>query len=420
MNKHRRKKALNANINTIPNSIISHILGYIGFESSQFREVCHRFNDCPLLMPNVAFPSWNQNTQKVIENFDNLIIKKMVTKITFSNCKQIRLFGTFERMESIITLNINGENVSDDIMKIISTIKNLRFLSLKSCTNVVDEGIAHLACGILEQLDVSFCNNIRGTTLYMLKNLVGLNLWGCRKIDVGCVENIVNLRSLKICCDNDFANSRVGKLVNLRELELRSYGQMCAENVFGLVNLVNLERMMMHMWCNGFDFFKGKMKLRDLFIFACKLTMDDWNVLVRECRELESLCLIGLHDSFGLTHEVSLTLARGLKNLKHLEIFSCSGTDLANFQDLRNTLESLCINYVHKLNEISNFVNLKFLKIGSTRLNGEVVKEILNLNKLKELNIHGVSITKENFNALKTFMKMGEFETSKICLSSAQ
>lgn len=397
------------NLILIPESILSHILGYVGLEQNGIKEVCHRFHNCRIIIPHIKFLISDAHARKFIcNNVNKHVMKKCVNKLTYFRCGNIvpddlRFMATFN---SITDLEFNDcTGISEDMMKIVGRMENLRALKLRHCMTVTDALVCHLRDNKkLEKLDLSFCE-VRGTTLSYLKGLTDLNLWGCTDIDVGCISKLIRLKKLGLICDDESYVDCVGNLVNLCELnfgyrkmgtKVGGYGDGNGNGNENKNPLINLRKLVIYQM-NSAIIFRGR-ELRYLELWNCKFDVQEWKAV----GQLVSLEILDVLNS-GLTNEIANELARNLINLRSLHLFMCKGVNLIHFLGIGGgKLETLCIDDGSNAQSVSGFLNLRKLNIKHCKLDNFFVKSIVELNNLNELILCYVDVTIENMCLLRS------------------
>lgn len=197
-------------------------------------------------------------------------------------------------LPTIKTLHVGGNDwVDDEALKYIP--KNINILSLSGCKNFGMEGLINLQNSNVQNLDLSFCKQLRDEDLMHLPNVNTLSLRSCTDIEAKALKRLGELNQLQHL---DLTNSKikselVNHLPNLKTLNLSG----CAVTDTGLQALsqkqslsdltlsgpftdkgfsflpVSLERLRIFDCPNlsdqGIELLVGRPKLKNLQILRC-------------------------------------------------------------------------------------------------------------------------------------------------------
>lgn len=104
----------------------------------------------------------------------------------------------FPKLESI---NIEGAEITDKGLEIVSSMRDLRELRLGQCWQITDSGLQNLrVLKNLEGLDLSECHNVTDMGLKYLSNLHrlrSLDLAGCENVDGSGFSDLSELKSIR-------------------------------------------------------------------------------------------------------------------------------------------------------------------------------------------------------------------------------
>jgi hypothetical protein len=233
----------------------------------------------------------NQNRDQInYQNNDDLIELEMTScsllisseifkkKLFSSRIESLNLFGYSNFFNNdkkynekfnpkyLKKLNLNFcDNATDEI---IENLINLKELSIAGCRNITNNAFKKL--GKLKKLNISFCNQFDEQLFINLnkvaavtclsnnlnnsnnfeKNLIMLDITGCKKINDSCFKYFKNLRVLKMlwCNQKELSSKSFQYLSNLIELEMNGCNQKTIKS----------------------EDFKYLKKLKKLSMYACK------------------------------------------------------------------------------------------------------------------------------------------------------
>lgn len=380
----------------INQQILGHILGYVGLKHGAIsRNVCKKFKECKQIVPHIMCNQhWIKNG--LIKNVMKMIDNNYVFSVTFLKCNKI------EKKDLEFTQQIKFlKNMSfiecvgtDNMLRRIDNGLKIYNVTINRC-DVTDVGISHLSkiSGLMALIAIN-CK-FTGATMYMLKELIRLNLWGCRNFNVKYLEELTGLRALSMFCSNrECANYIIG-LKNLHELYLGNWEELGVLNLNNIIKLTNLNKLIVSRWHNDEN---NNTYVIDLFIFRCVR----WEHLFAQHKRLESLHI----KELVLTSEIMTKFTHVFSRLKYLNIDTCIGTNLNILHGIgAGKLKGLCLSKVPNLRGISGFIHLEELTIGCCELYKSDVDEIIALKKLRTLFLCQVLTSEENVETLREFME---------------
>jgi len=210
--------------------------------------------DLPSEIKALVMSFYDRKTSKVLSLLDRNtynIFNNSTQYIKFSKkCDNPLPFA--KRFTHLDQLDLSWcNNITDTGISHLSTLINLKKLNLRQCSNITDTGISHLSTLInLNQLDLVGCNRITDTGISHLSNLTNLNqldLLGCYRItDIGIshLSTMIKLNQLSLQgCDNitDKGISHLSTLINLKELNLWGCRNITDRGISRLSILNNLK-----------------------------------------------------------------------------------------------------------------------------------------------------------------------------------
>lgn len=297
--------------NYIPDTILSHILGYIVFIPKLKDKrvwVCKRFSKCVITTPNLLF---NNVSVKRRRTFIKMINLMGVKRVEMVDCVRVQM-KLFDGMKMLEELKISGcANVTETMMETICGIKNLRSLCFCGCDWIATSWIKKLStCSKLERFTLHnwVSGEITGSVFGGFKKLRYLDINTNLDMSIDCsIYQLVNLETLRMNFNRDL---NIGNLINLRELELGCNSTVIKSKVSGINKIVNLETIKLYN-CNLV--LEGvNLNLRELDLRGCELGIREW-MMISQCINLET---IKIYRCVGLTEDIIRMLTSGLANLK--------------------------------------------------------------------------------------------------------
>ena len=230
------KPAIKNDLNCVPNPVLSHILGYVGYIG--VKKVCKMWNQTKFMIHEMNTYKMSfehiRNIRGILKSLKGMSVVRMkfaydyvlgiedaellrdinVFGLCFGDCRNYcenhgnvdNMLRVMREIKCLRNLEIHGcSDVNDSVMKMMCeepSIGNLRSVVL-SGVKVTDVGISYLAiCRGLEELRIEFCGGVRGKTLGMLSGLRTLTIYYCNNVEVGEVICMVgmdlSLRSLNV------------------------------------------------------------------------------------------------------------------------------------------------------------------------------------------------------------------------------
>jgi Leucine-rich repeat (LRR) protein len=214
-----------------------------------------------------------------------------------------------EALTDLKVLDLSGYDRQDAELAPVKFLVNLERLKLRSCHEITDKGIAHLAPLIrMKELDLFGC---RLLTDVGLLSLAGLRQ--CEVLDLTKVAKITNA-SLSV----------VAGMKRLKSLSLRWCQQLTDKGVGAVVQSCTKLRKLDLAGCRGITnatvkLIAGLGKLQELHLSYCKEVTTDALKLLKGLKRLE---VLGLREWVTLDID-HVPLIAELKGLRRIEVFGC-------------------------------------------------------------------------------------------------
>lgn len=235
------------------------------------------------------------------------------------------------KLQSLESLQIGGAGISDDGMKELAKLTNLKQLHFPYADSITNDGLSHLKeLKNLERLDLGHCKNITISGLSHLNTLKNLSRL---QIDFGLIQ--------------DGSGLDISGLTKLEELWLRVDAPIYDKDLACMENLKNLRRLTMGgvkhskkpmvksmITDAGISHLQNLDNLKKLSCGSPYLT-DKALACFANMKQIQSLTVYGNFTDDGLT------ALKGAKTLRFLKIYSSNKFTPAAIEDLRKSLPYL-------------------------------------------------------------------------------
>lgn len=190
--------------------------------------------------------------------------KNTLQKLNLQNCTNLKnkLYSQyiFSELTSIYELNLSRQSSLVQILSFFPNVtRQLRVLNISKCWELTNDDLINLfeACPALEDLNVSECKTLSGTTLRVVagENLKRLNIAGCFRVSDNALEilgkrcsklNYLNI-GLRPKSGNIFVKNCFRSFDSLEELDMEDNFSFNSEREFlqNISHLKNLKKLNM-------------------------------------------------------------------------------------------------------------------------------------------------------------------------------
>ncbi|KAL9642546.1 hypothetical protein ABK040_011113 [Willaertia magna] len=301
-------------------------------------------------LPNYLFQIESLNLNKKGNDFNLLENFKYLKYLNIKRLNNEEYILQFPFLKELVIYNSFLFNNN------LLSLQNLNSLTLQNC-NLNDDCLNNL--NNLMELNIIECEEINGECLQNLKMLTKFYFKNFKienNIFTKHLENLMNLKHLNLLSCKIDDSSFLQKLTNLESLEIK-LNNIVEENFYNLKKLTKLIVYTKEGFLN--NCFKYLLNLEKLY---CDLS------IIKDITQLKNIKKLKLFDVNDDFKEETLQLFK------------------------LNTIFELNVNYLN--NDISGkyfneMINLKYLYIAESLVKDE---HLMNLNKLKELDINGCEI----------------------------
>ncbi|XP_054278776.1 F-box/LRR-repeat protein 14 [Macrosteles quadrilineatus] len=258
-----------------------------------------------------------------------------ITRLNLSLCKQITdsSLGRIAQLKNLEVLDLGGCcNVTNTGLLLIAWgLRNLRWLNLRSCWHISDQGIAHIA-GLnkenaegnlqLEYLGLQDCQRLSDEAL----KHVSAGLTGLKSINLSFCVSIT-----------DSGLKYLAKMASLKELNLRSCDNVSDIGMAYLAEGGSRISSLDVSFCDKIGdqalihISQGLFNLRSLSLSACQITDDG---LLRISKTLHDLDTLHIGQCDNITDKGLFAVAESLKHLKSIDLYGCTKITTASIQNV--------------------------------------------------------------------------------------
>lgn len=258
-----------------------------------------------------------------------------ITKLDLSLCKQItdNCLGRIAHLKNLEVLDLGGCcNVTNTgLMLIACGLGSLRWLNLRSCWHISDQGIAHVA-GLnkdnadgnlsLEYLGLQDCQRLSDDAL----KHVSSSLHGLKTINLSFCVSIT-----------DSGLKYLAKMASLKELNLRSCDNVSDIGMAYLAEGGSRISSLDVSFCDKIGdqalvhISQGLFNLRSLSLSACQITDEG---LLRISRTLHDLDTLNIGQCDAVTDKGLYAVAESLRHLRSIDLYGCTRITTASIQNI--------------------------------------------------------------------------------------
>ncbi|WP_437222484.1 leucine-rich repeat domain-containing protein [Planctomicrobium sp. SH661] len=344
-----------------------------------------------------------------LEGLGVTLKKNPAGQVVAADCKYAAVgdeqAALFTKLHSLKVLSLENSSISNDGLKFVEQMRSLQELGLRRCTNVDDAGLAALQLiPNLERLHLLYTRTSDEglKQVSQLKKLKLLDLRGCMQVtDAGLahLEGLTELTDIKLRSYSvtDLGMNSLAKLTNLRTVSLED----CSVADDGMVPLLTLKKlrvlnlMRTAVGDAGLAHF-SEMPLVTLNLRDTAVSGPGLDSLAAARETLTTLDLSELRiNNAGVAHISSF------KNLQNLDLWNASidRDGIALLTPLAG-LKSLNLEGCRDVNsdaakELVKLTKLESLNLAETGVDDSGLKQLGELQRLKELVIFRADVTSD-------------------------
>lgn len=315
-------------------------------------------------------------------------------------------------LPDLVDLSLENSAVTNDGLKILEEMPQLKSLSLRRCAQVTDDGLVHLKALVnLERLLLLYTTVTDAGMVHLqpLTHLKLLDLRGCMQIGDGAMAQIKSLPELTDLKIRTNALTDQGLLelkdMDLTVFELEDAGKVTnagIEALKGMTNLKKLNLMRIGVDDAALKNFENCKQLRDVRLRG---TAVDGSGLVSLVGSKDTLTYLDLNETaFGSDAMANLV---PFTNLETLELWFARITDddlaqLAGMTKLKSLNLEQCTRVTSAgMDHLLKLPALEVLNLKQTRVEDEALDVLAKCSKLKELDLRNTSIGDEALEKFK-------------------